>query len=74
MISLFDPATSVLKPAVENSNEVHSLSYIFQVSVLYLRICFFLQTYDFYSTTFQRQILHFWLHYISMKVAITRYF
>ncbi len=43
------------------------LKYTFWVSVLWV-LFFFLETYDFNFTTFERQIFYFSLHYISVKV------
>ena len=49
------------------------LKYIFEY--LYLTwVLFFGGTDDFYSSTFERQILYFWLLYICMKVPVTCYF
>ncbi len=49
-----------------DSNEVH-FTWVLYLSTLYLSIIF-LETYDFNFTTFERQIMYFSLHYISIKV------
>lgn len=43
------------------------LKHMFQVSVHYMSILFWGETYDF-------KMLQFWLHYISVKVPVTYYF
>ena len=70
--------TNFLAPTGVDSNKVHStyfaaLKSIFWVYVVCTLVFIFLETFDFYSTTSERQILNFWPHYISMKVPVTHY-